>query len=116
MSDETKIEPVLSADQWERVQTTDIYDEFGEAELIALMNAVLEDTDPKKITHAKLDALRVIIWNWEGERRSEAAPELAFLDALESYLPPRGSHAKPLHPKTHPGLTPELERKLNDRL
>jgi hypothetical protein len=37
-------------------------------------------------------------------------------DALAPYLPSDDHDVTPLHPETHPGLTPSLERKLRDQM
>jgi hypothetical protein len=86
------------------------------AQLIAVANDDLPDDHPGKITHARLDALRVILWNWEGERPGEAAEQLAFIDALERYLPPRGTPPLRVERGGLSALPSDLERKLNDQL
>jgi hypothetical protein len=52
------------------------------AEAIALANAALPDTDPRKITREMVDRLKSLIQPGEDD-------EQAFLDALKSYLPPK---------------------------
>jgi hypothetical protein len=111
MSDETKIEPAMSEADWAytleelaasppdangKRYLAGMYEYVGatprdNAEFIAANNAALPDDDPRKITRERLNAIRVILWNWEGERSGDAAPELRFMDSLESYLPPEGA-------------------------
>jgi hypothetical protein len=75
------------------------------AEIIRLANAALHDSDPRKFTRPKVDALRGYLAEWEEEMK--LARELGhdpgkgqgethrlvveLADALESYLPPEPS-------------------------
>jgi hypothetical protein len=57
--------------------------------MIALTNATLPDTDPRKITWGMVDAIRDAEPSW-GERDTEGLALLRHIaDALASYLPPR---------------------------
>lgn len=58
--------------------------------LIALANAALPDSDPRKITREKIALLRIEhISECDGDVCEYPTRELAaFADALESYLPP----------------------------
>lgn len=58
------------------------------AMLIAVANAALPDDDPRKITRAKLEALRSLAIMHETARGADVTDERRFIDALESYLPP----------------------------
>lgn len=98
-----KIEPALSADEWAEVEElrdplatactilVDLIVAGGEnAAAIALGNHLLSDDDPRKITREKIALLRAIVENdafTQGDQ-APAGPEMTFLDALESYLPP----------------------------
>lgn len=83
----------LDLDHGELILTTPSDDTavFGERipALIALANATLPDSDPRKITREKIAELRDAIEVVANATRDEAS-NLAFLDALSSYLPPEG--------------------------
>ena len=105
MSD--KIEPALSAAQWadllgparrdhdemaknelEHVQMCNIcLAQYGLRATIAICNAGLRDDDPRKITHGMLDQLAGALSIAEDHTRDES-DNLAFVEALRSYLPP----------------------------
>lgn len=112
-----KIEPALTAEQWAEIQSAPIESDdlyplapVARCEVlakivgfaaysddawyipdpvaaIAACNAALPDDDPRKITREKLDDLRAGLDVGEDTRNDESAAR-AFLDALESYLPP----------------------------
>jgi hypothetical protein len=103
----TKIEPALSAEQWADLLTCIGYIDWGTgivdvvvnspAELIAVANAALPDSDPRKITRGKIELLRGLVEFAAGaydspalqkETQAEADKAYLVLDALESYLPP----------------------------
>lgn len=89
-----KIEPALSAQRWrDDVIPGGVaapYWIFAEQapEFIALLNHALPNDDPRKITRETLDELRSVVRTHEHDRGGSVAAEIAFLDALESYLPP----------------------------
>jgi hypothetical protein len=115
-----RIEPALTADEWADAQKygADAFRAeagprtwFSLPQVIALANAALPDSDPRKITREKIAQLRLAVNEWDGVGRDpvklaewqgadDDRPEpdleyfgggdaaLAFLDALESYLPP----------------------------
>jgi hypothetical protein len=115
-----RIEPALSADEWKassfklgaewwdgtvsgdeesvHIESgTDPQESAGPirgprlASLIALANAALPDSDPRKITRARVDALRFAASSLRHECGSDdedARDVEAIADALESYLPP----------------------------
>ncbi len=92
MTDTTKVEPALTAEEWERsrVRSTDymIEDASGGCEyakVIALANAALPDTDPHKITAKMVETLRNM---WYVDQEGEMLLN-RIADVLESYLPPR---------------------------
>lgn len=57
--------------------------------VIALLNAMLPDTDPRRITWAMLDQLRKAVRGTDWTGASVPPLEERFIDALASYLPPR---------------------------
>lgn len=109
-----KIEPALSAGEWTRAEIDDdgsalrivdgrlVNEAWGQpvdrpAAVIALANAALSDSDPRKITREWVKALRDEAERAEYTERvqdnagySAIEPTLArqIADALESYLPP----------------------------
>jgi hypothetical protein len=101
-----KIEPVMTQDEWKEfwrdVSATRasgaspvlvVHDGDPRTQLpqiIARANALLPDSDPRKITHVLAARLRVTVDHAGG---AGAGPTwLADLaDALESYLPPEGT-------------------------
>lgn len=103
MSDETKIEPALSAEEWatSRIPGGVAAGEWITPEqapgYIALLNDALPDDDPRKITREKIDKLREMVSYAAGaytfsaeseELKADEAMLAPFLDALASYLPP----------------------------
>lgn len=58
--------------------------------VVAIANAALPNSDPRKITREKIADVVSIVNVFIADRfaAEDAAPALAFLDALESYLPP----------------------------
>jgi hypothetical protein len=104
---------VLTPDEWARLAPGDFYGSGdggvyvgahtgGDMEvghryhaLVALANAALPDTDPRKITRARVDALRDVAREIDAENKSMITSLgwaddflLALADSLESYLPP----------------------------
>lgn len=129
MSDDvtTKIEPALTAEEWTLAldedvreglayEVTYLWGQSRPAGAIALANAALPDSDPRKITRAKIRLLRIALAGWDGvgtdpdendawinATDDRIAPPVeyfgdapggdgldAFLNALASYLPPEG--------------------------
>ena len=105
MSDETKIEQALSAEQWAKEDVGLVWiDRDGPAAClgiagdwdsipaealpaaIALANAALPDNDPRKITRRLVDAIRIATEQANTPSHYEALHAIA--DALASYLPP----------------------------
>lgn len=122
MSDKT--EPAMSAEAWawwrterelppERRHMTESFDLQAAnaplAEIIAKANDILPDSDHRKITREKLHALCECALATENEFSSDESASLAFLDALESYLPPASTDVTPF-------LPPALRRKLDEQL
>ena len=128
MSDEAKIKPALSDAEWKRASiepgvraalafpsrnTSKSRPERSikvpadqAARVVAIANASLADTDPRKITRGKVDALTHVIrahrrdlkekygleetWNEVARGHAGYASQLDRLaEALEAYLPPR---------------------------
>lgn len=110
-----RIEPALTARQWEdgayygadvtiwrvlpgvagntrldiKVESAPMDNERDFAALIALANAALPDSDPRKLTPAKILLLREAVRYFSTTPYREWSMGLAeFADALESYLPP----------------------------
>ena len=86
-----KIEPALSAEEWRDLLEGMPVGTFDDAAAIALANHSLADDDPRKITRERIETLRSAMeLAVEGRRhyRPAEGDALAFLDALESYLPP----------------------------
>lgn len=104
------IEPALNAEGWETltplsgVDWRAIGQQFGvlgsPPTLIALANAALPDSDPRKITRAAVEVIRKFAY-WHHHAAVPAMPEryqylaraeisyaLLLADALASYLPP----------------------------
>lgn len=99
-----KIEPALTSEEWRKpsldIIAEQITDQYGHIEwdphspekVIAAANALLPDSDPRKITREMVAFLR----SWQKEcaesynsNMEDDAPTFAALaDALESYLPP----------------------------
>lgn len=98
MSDETKIEPVLTAEEWAEARAERESWSIGErvrfateeaglddtAQLIAFANDALPADDHRKITREQIDMLRTA---WEATYHEPPT----FVDALTSYLPPEGT-------------------------
>jgi len=98
MSETRKIEPALSEQEWAAVlETIEIKRERQLAPSadqcahdIAVANAALPDSDPRKITRATIEDIR------SAAEQIQLDPEeyyrgrrlLSFADALASYLPP----------------------------
>jgi hypothetical protein len=100
-----KIEPALSAKEWahfmERhrdygevgVPQMYIFEGYYGAQGVAVHNAMLDDSDTRKITREKILLVRSAIVHEPYAGSSSPNPEgtaalRAFADALESYLPP----------------------------
>jgi hypothetical protein len=109
-----KIEPALSAEEWKAgrfgdqsqfveisgVGDLDVANEdrysgqvVDAVKVIALANAALPDSDPRKITREKILLVRSAIVHEPYAGSSSPNPDgaaalQAFADALESYLPP----------------------------
>lgn len=85
-----KIEPALTAELWEAVRLSRdgalamVVHSGGKypASAIAILNDLLPDSDPRKITRRMVEIIRM---HAENEDHAEAA---SIADALESYLPP----------------------------
>lgn len=58
--------------------------------VIAVANFFLPDTDPRKLTHERLDDLRLALANLAAHQKSDESEATAFIEALRTYLPPRG--------------------------
>lgn len=88
------IEPALTAEDWANPSGIGLYDlcvrwePDGLPKIIALANADLPDSDPRKITREKLAGLRVALSTTSRPADVYNRVGGAFLDALESYLPP----------------------------
>ena len=91
------IEPALSAEEWARLQTADYLgflmetnDEILDrpAQAIAVANAALPDTDPRKITREMVATLRDVTAPGSASGFETNAELTSLADALESYLPP----------------------------
>lgn len=96
-----KIEPALTPEQWASLQGNEFarYDmakrfatgtEGTTVGLIALLNAALPDSDPRKITRAHVDFLRscAIDADASDNRGWDAEPLREIANLLEAYLPP----------------------------
>lgn len=110
-----KIEPALSAEEWKRFRERfQMYDDMGTPDMykfegyfgaqgVAVHNATLDGSDPRKITREKIDGLRSILDRYAAslgpspvdheEIRDTSRAEgiqsaRRFLKALESFLPP----------------------------
>jgi hypothetical protein len=90
-----KIDPALTAEEWAHAMDADVRDGLAyevcylwgrsrPAGAIAIANAALPDSDPRKITREKLRLVGRLMGAHEDD-------EKAFLDALESYLPPESA-------------------------
>lgn len=105
MSDTPKIAPALSAEEWRRALDNefvmqDMAKRFATgregttAGMIALLNAMMRDDDPRKITRERVDLLRKaaemieIEYDARDNESYEVVTLRAFADALASYLPP----------------------------
>jgi hypothetical protein len=94
-----KIEPVLTEEEWALGPgVADLHPVFDGAKIIAVANARLPESDPRKITREKIAAMRLVFDQWDGcgpgeylGDREEYTSLERFLDALESYLPPSNS-------------------------
>lgn len=87
MSEE--IEPALTADDWAReLSVADLHPFLDTEKIIAVANAALPDSDPRKITRERIALLRVELGWAENAEYSNDPEARRFLDALESYLPP----------------------------
>lgn len=94
MTDRT--EPALTPEQWQwardgALDVCSLYYTKGTAgAVIAIVNDELPDTDPRKITRAKVELLRdaILDWNPIGYPPFTKGSLKAFCAALESYLPP----------------------------
>ena len=128
MKDETKIKPALTEDEWKRASiepgaraslafpSRDTPRDRSErsikvpaehaAPIVAIANASLADSDPRKITRGKVDALTYLVrthqrglmekygpentWNDEARGHAGFVAQLDRLaEALGCYLPPR---------------------------
>lgn len=100
-----KIEPALSAEEWKRFRERfQMYEEMGTPDMykfegyfgaqgVAVHNATLDDSDPRKITREKIATMRRAVVHEPYAGSSSPNPEgtaalRAFADALDSYLPP----------------------------
>jgi hypothetical protein len=104
-----RIEPALTKEEWATLREQvcsnegvaawldECYqpDEVGAVRIIAAMNYRLPDSDPRKITRARVDALREVAREIDAENKgmiTQCGWADDFLnglaDALESYLPP----------------------------
>lgn len=106
---DTKIEPALSAEEWSEVREPGVIRENGglvyelsyigwlstERRIpasVAILNAALPDSDPRKITRETIAALDWVLkqaggtGDWLHSVEDKLKP---IRDALESYLPPR---------------------------
>lgn len=106
MSDETKIESVLTPLEWEevraglwpltcRVEGEVAQDSTSDVEAIGILNDRLPDGDRRKITWADVDAITRLMDEVEEfsgpERRDRCADVRATAAKLASYLPPEGT-------------------------
>lgn len=86
------IEPALTAKQWGfHPGVCEAFDRYGFAAAIAIANHLLDPDDPRKITRAKIDAMREVIaeeWPTDLPGIPNASLVVQFADALASYLPP----------------------------
>jgi hypothetical protein len=90
-----KIEPALTPEQWKIAHTGAIdvcglYYQGDGAMAIAIINAELPDTDPRKITREWIQHLRTAsdrVEDLEGDGTVWRALD-RIADALQSYLPP----------------------------
>jgi hypothetical protein len=89
----------LTAESTVKIQVGD-HEDFGRTEipgLIALANAALPDSDPRKITREKIKALRAGAESLEadydcgGNHEALVTSVKELVAALESYLPPEGA-------------------------
>jgi hypothetical protein len=90
-----RIEPALTPEQWIEHREALNDDGYGyqavpyweglagQAGAIAVANDLLPDSDPRKITRERITLLRDPAY-----RETE---QMAFIDALASYLPPEGT-------------------------
>lgn len=96
-----KIEPALTAEEWARFRdsrtdvaemgtpTAYLYHYADPGQCLAVANAMLPDSDPRKITDEKVGLLRNALRTIRLDRPGFNLAELDELaDALESYLPP----------------------------
>lgn len=93
MSQESKVPPALTAEEWEYAlgQPHGLLEYLmrpAEA-IIASANHALPDDDPRKITREWVEQLRAWAGVLENDRGDVAGADLrSIADALESYLPP----------------------------
>lgn len=99
MTKTPKIEPALTEKEWAdakkygadnfRVDAGPL-SWFEPSEVIALANAALPDTDPRKITRFRVEALRAaaLALDTAGVNVLHAIVVQAMADVLSSYLPP----------------------------
>ena len=102
--EKTEIQPALSAEEWANPAEVGYFDwDIGivdvggfetdrtrlPVQIIALANAALPDSDPRKVTREKIAAVREVLagLSIDGPWACGEITE-AFLIALESYLPP----------------------------
>ena len=85
-----RIEPALTPEEWADGPDLDgdCFCTADQAYRIAIANQRLSDTDPRKITRDKLDSIRSTLKAADGEWYQDVSDDMAFLDALASYLPP----------------------------
>jgi hypothetical protein len=94
-----RIEPVMTADDWAHALKVGLreYDSavadtpWHCAYVIALNNAALPSTDPRKITRERIEHIRDMLGadsSWTGASDEDFARAQHILDALASYLPP----------------------------
>lgn len=106
--EKSKIDPALTAEEWgdvlgdpmladgdvHTVARSWIMPDPTPAQWIALANAMLPDSDPRKITREKLATIRHaldLLPRVEQDDYADYSTAEAFADALESYLPPEGA-------------------------